>query len=40
MKTVKFTKENLISFGMKDTEGLEKMFTPMKKVISIPNELP
>lgn len=35
---MKITKENLITFGMKETEGDEKMIFPMKKVISIPNE--
>ena len=32
------TKEQLIKFGMKETEGDEKAITPMKKVISLPNE--
>ena len=35
---MEITKENLIAFGMKETEGDEKMIFPMKKVISIPNE--
>lgn len=35
---MEITKENLITFGMKETEGDEKMIFPMKKVISIPNE--
>lgn len=37
---MKITKGSLISFGMKETEGDEKMLFPMKKVISIPNENP
>jgi hypothetical protein len=35
---MEITKENLITFGMKETEGDEKMIFPMKKVISIQNE--
>lgn len=35
---MKITKESLIAFGMKETEGDEKLLFPMKKVISIPNE--
>ena len=35
---MEITKENLITFGMKETEGYKKMIFPMKKVISIPNE--
>lgn len=38
MKTVKITKEDLTAFGMKETEGSEKLFFPMRKDISIPNE--
>lgn len=38
MKTVKITKDQLRDFGMKETEDVEKMFTPMKKVISVPND--
>jgi hypothetical protein len=32
------TKEQLIEFGMKETEGDEKAIVPMKKVISLPKE--
>lgn len=35
---MEITKENLIGFGMIQTEGDEKLMFPMKKVISIPNE--
>lgn len=39
MKTVKYTKEDLIEFGMREeTDGLEKVLFPMKKVISVEQE--